>query len=135
MRISDWSSDVCSSDLPCRGLCLPAPDINKGRTRFSYPAGVQRIPSAIAPAILNRSFSLVARVEVPTGGGNGMLVTQGGRFGGYGLFVRHGVPRFVYNRLGLQRLMVDWTDRMAPGGPRWGEGRVRKECVWQWRYR
>ncbi|MBB5705095.1 arylsulfatase [Sphingopyxis panaciterrulae] len=94
---------------------LPAPDINKGRTRFSYPAGVQRIPSAIAPAILNRSFSLVARVEVPTGGGNGMLVTQGGRFGGYGLFVRNGVPRFVYNRLGLQRTMVDWTDTLAPG--------------------
>src|SRR3546814_7395728 len=44
-----------------------------------------------------------------------MLVTQGGRFGGYGLFVRNGVPRFVYNRLGLQRTMVDWTDTLAPG--------------------
>src|SRR3546814_16348488 len=94
---------------------MPAPDINRGRTRVFIAAGVQRIPGAIAPAILDRSFSLGARVEVPTGGGNGMLVTQGGRFGGYGLFVRNGVPRFVYNRLGLQRTMVDWTDTLAPG--------------------
>lgn len=94
---------------------LPAPDINSGRTRFSYPAGVSRIPGAIAPAVLNRSFSLVATVEVPAGGGNGMLVTQGGRFGGYGLYVRGGVPRFVYNRLGLERSTLDWSGPLAPG--------------------
>lgn len=94
---------------------LPAPDINQGRTSFSYPAGVTRIPNAIAPDIRNRSFSLVATVDVVAGGGDGMLVTQGGRFGGYALFVRDGVPHFVYNKLGIERTVLGWDRPLAAG--------------------
>ncbi|MEZ5708317.1 MAG: arylsulfatase [Blastomonas sp.] len=94
---------------------LPAPDPNRGRSSFTYAAGVKRIPASLAPAVVNRSFSLLANVEAPEGGGNGMLVTQGGRFGGYGLFIRNGVPRFVYNKLGLARTVVDWNETLKPG--------------------
>ncbi len=94
---------------------LPAPDPNVGRSVFVYPAGTRRIPAPIAPDVRNRSFSLEAELTVPVGGGEGVLVTQGGRFGGYALYLKGGVPRFVYNKLGLERTEVDWGAPLSPG--------------------
>ena len=94
---------------------LPAPDPNAGRSLFSYPAGTRRIPAPLAPDLRNRSFALEADVTVPTGGGEGVLVTQGGRFGGYTLYLKGGVPRFVYNKLGLERTALEWSAPLAPG--------------------
>ena len=55
-----------------------------------------RIPEANAPDIKNKSFHITADVEVPKGGADGVLVTQGGRFGGWGLLVLDGKPMFAY---------------------------------------
>lgn len=94
---------------------LPAPDINAGRTEFSYRAGTKRLPVYVSPNVLNRSFSIEARIVVPEGGAEGVLVTQGGRFGGYGLYLLRGRPVFVYNKLGLARSRVEWGEPLAPG--------------------
>jgi arylsulfatase len=94
---------------------LPSPDINQGRSSFTFPIGVQRLTPAVAPDVRNRSFSLLADVMVSTEGAQGMLVTQGGRFGGYGLYLRDGVPRFVYNKFGTERSTIDWGSKLAPG--------------------
>jgi len=48
------------------------------------------VTSGSAPSIIDRSYTISADVEVPAGGAEGMLVTQGGRFGGYGLYLLHG---------------------------------------------
>lgn len=94
---------------------LPSPDINQGLSSFTFPIGVQRLTPAVAPDVPNRSFSSVAEVVVPAGRAQGMLVTQGGRFGGYGLYLQDGVPRFVYNKFGTERSAIEWGSKPAPG--------------------
>jgi hypothetical protein len=46
-------------------------------------------PNGDAPNILAKSYTITADIEVPSGGGDGVIVTDGGRFGGYGLYL-HG---------------------------------------------
>jgi arylsulfatase len=55
-----------------------------------------RIPEANAPDIKNKSFRIAAEVEVPKAGADGVLATQGGRFGGWGLILLEGKPMFAY---------------------------------------
>jgi arylsulfatase len=68
------------------------------------------VPGSTAPHILNKSYTITAEVEIPEGGAEGMIVTEGGRFGGYGLFlskgelrIGRGKPVFLYNLLDLKR--------------------------------
>jgi Sulfatase len=72
------------------------PNLNRGRTHFEYYPGMIRIPEASAPDIKNKSFRIKADVEIPQGGADGVIVTQGGRFCGWGLLVLDGKPMFAY---------------------------------------
>jgi arylsulfatase A-like enzyme len=72
------------------------PNLNRGRTDYTYYPGMIRIPEASAPDLKNKSFRITAEVEIPEGGADGVLVTQGGRFGGWGLLVIEGKPMFAY---------------------------------------
>jgi hypothetical protein len=72
------------------------PSFNTGRTEFTYYPGMIRIPEANAPDIKNKSFHISADVEVPQGGADGVIVTQGGRFGGWALLVLDRKPMFAY---------------------------------------
>jgi len=72
------------------------PGFNTGRSDFVYYPGIVRIPEANAPDIKNKSFHIAADVEIPQGGADGILVTQGGRFGGWGLLVLDDKPMFAY---------------------------------------
>lgn len=65
----------------------PKPNINQGRTVFTYSGTHTNITSAAAPNIKNKSYTITAEVDIPKGGGEGMIVTDGGRFGGYALFL------------------------------------------------
>ena len=62
----------------------PRPSAIAGKTVFTYFGENPGIPLGNAPSILNKSFTITAEIEVPKGGGDGMIVTEGGRFGGYG---------------------------------------------------
>jgi arylsulfatase A-like enzyme len=68
----------------------PRPSLTAGRTVFEYAGELTGVPSAAAPDIKNKSYTITAEVEIPDGGAEGMIVTQGGRFGGYGLFLSKG---------------------------------------------
>ena len=88
----------------------PRPSLTAGRTAFEYSGELTDVPGAAAPDIKNKSYTITADVEIPEGGAEGMIVTQGGRFGGYGLFLskgEFGVGRgkvvFLYNLLDLKR--------------------------------
>ena len=70
---------------------------------FTYSGENPGIPFGNAPNILNKSFTITAEIEVPKGGAEGMIVTAGGRFGGYGLYLLKGKPVFTYNLLDLKR--------------------------------
>ena len=72
------------------------PSLSRGRTTFTYYPGIARIPEATAPDVKNKSFRLTAEVEMPEGGAEGVLVTEGGRGGGWGLLVLDSKPAFVY---------------------------------------
>jgi len=86
-----------------------------GRTRFVFPDGLTRLPEPNAPDIRNKSFSINADVEIPRGGAEGVLVTTGGRFGGYALYVKAGRPVFFYNSLTVEKVRWAGSKRLAPG--------------------
>ena len=88
----------------------PRPNLRAGRTVFTYSGAPISVPNSGAPSILNKSYTITAEVTIPEGGAEGMIVTDGGRFGGYGLFLSkgdlgfgRGKPVFLYNFLDLKR--------------------------------
>jgi len=98
----------------------PRPSLTAGRTEFNYSGELSGVPDAAAPDIKNKSYTITANVEIPEGGAEGMIVTQGGRFGGYGLFLskgEFGVGRgkvvFLYNLLDLKRTMWEGPELTA----------------------
>ncbi|MEF8718582.1 MAG: arylsulfatase [Candidatus Accumulibacter necessarius] len=99
----------------------PKPSLTAGRTEFTYSGTLANVPGSTAPHILNKSYTITAEVTIPAGGGEGMIVTQGGRFGGYGLFLSKGelgVGRgkvvFLYNLLDLKRTIWEGPE-LSPG--------------------
>ena len=72
------------------------PNLIRGQTDFTYYPGMIRIPEANSPDVKNKSFRIAAEVEIPEGGAEGVLATQGGRFGGWALLVLDGKPMFAY---------------------------------------
>jgi arylsulfatase A-like enzyme len=101
----------------------PRPSAVAGQTVFNYFGENAGIPLGNAPSILNKSFTITADIEVSPGGSEGMIVTAGGRFGGFGLFLLKGKPVFVYNLLDLKRTRweggvggADWLGKsLKPG--------------------
>src|SRR6516162_9988464 len=93
----------------------PRPSTVAGKTEFTYSGEIANIPSENAPNILARSFSISADVEIPPKGAEGMLVTDGGRFGGYGLYLVKGKPVFTYNFLALERFRWEGPQALTPG--------------------
>jgi arylsulfatase A-like enzyme len=93
----------------------PRPSATAGKTLFTYSGELSGLPYGNAPDILNKSYSVTAEVDVPQGGGDGMLVTQGGRFGGYGLYLLKGKPVFLYNLLALEKFRWEGQEALAPG--------------------
>lgn len=81
----------------------PRPSITAGRDVFTWTRPLTGTPNGDAPSILNSSYTFKADVEIPEGGGNGMLITQGGRFAGYGFYILKGKPVFLWNLADLKR--------------------------------
>jgi arylsulfatase len=111
----------------------PEPQSLPGRHVFR--PGSERLPEGVFPAINNRSWSIEADLEMPAGGGEGMLVTQGGRYSGWGLAVMGGRPTFLYrtNDRDDDLVRVAAPQPLAPGrhkvtiaftvdGPGFGKG-------------
>jgi arylsulfatase A-like enzyme len=96
-------------------LITPRPSITAGRNVFTYSGEFTGTPNGDAPSILNASYNFKAEVEVPPGGGEGMIATQGGRFGGYGFYVLKGKPVFLWNLVDLQRIRWEGQEALTPG--------------------
>src|SRR5262249_36763304 len=78
------------------------PTLGGDAKTFTYYPGQVGLPNEGSPRILNKSWTITTVVEVPEKA-EGMIVTQGGLEGGYGLYLREGKPTFVYNYLSLER--------------------------------
>jgi hypothetical protein len=102
----------------------PRPNLAAGRTAFTWSGEITGTPNGDAPSILNSSYNFRAEIELPEAralglgapqAGDGMLVTQGGRFGGYGFYVLNGKPMFLYNFLDLKRTRWEGADALTRG--------------------
>lgn len=75
------------------------PSPTGGRTEFTYSGVVSGIPNDAAPSIIQRSYKITAELDIPSGGATGVIVTQGGRFAGYGLYLSAGRKRDMLLKL------------------------------------
>jgi arylsulfatase A-like enzyme len=96
-------------------VVAPRPSLSAGRTNFTWLGPVTGTPNGDAPSILDASYHYKAEVEIPPGGAQGMIATQGGRFGGYGFYVLKGKPVFLYNFVDLQRVRWEGPQALSPG--------------------
>jgi arylsulfatase len=91
------------------------PDLMEGRTSLTLAEGMTGMSENVFLNVKNKSKTIVAEVEVPESGANGTILVQGGRFGGWALYVQDGVPGYDYNFLGLARTSIVATEKLAPG--------------------
>ena len=91
------------------------PDLMAGRTSITLADGMTGMTENVFLNIKNKSKTITAQVEVPAEGAHGTVIAQGGRFGGWSLYVKDGVPAYGYNFLGLERTTVTGTEKLEPG--------------------
>ncbi len=82
------------------------PDVLGDRTSLTLYEGMQGMLENTFMNIKNRSSKITAELEIPAGGANGAILSQGGRFGGWSLYMKNGKPTYTYNFLGLARYTV-----------------------------
>jgi len=73
------------------------------------------LPQGDSPSLLNASYTITADIEVPKGGAEGMILTSGGRFAGYGFYLLKGKPVFLWNMIDLERIKWEGQDALSPG--------------------
>jgi arylsulfatase len=111
------------------------PSLTRGRNTFTYYPGTVRVPEGTAPDTKNKDFTVTAEVEIPEGGADGVIITQGGRFGGWGLLLMGGKPEFDYafSNQKQHKYRVASKEKLSPGkhtlkfdfkydGPGYGKG-------------
>jgi arylsulfatase A-like enzyme len=97
-------------------LVAQRPNLTAGKTVFTYSGEtVTGIPHGDAPSLLNTSYTITAEVDIPEGGAEGMIHTNGGRFGGYGMYLLRGKPVFLWNLLGVKRVRCEGPEALSPG--------------------
>jgi arylsulfatase A-like enzyme len=96
-------------------VAVGRPDLMGKRTSLTLAEGMVGMMEGVFINVKNRSKTITADVEVPASGGNGTVIAQGGRFGGWSLYVKNGVPEYDYNFLGLQHTSVTSVRKLAAG--------------------
>jgi arylsulfatase len=92
------------------------PDLMGDRTSITLYEGMQGMMENTFMNVKNRSSKITAELDIPAGGANGAILSQGGRFGGWSLYVKDGKPAYTYNFLGLERFTVSSSEAL-PAGP------------------
>src|SRR5581483_1201509 len=96
-------------------IVAPRPNITAGRTEFVYTRPMTGLPQGDSPLLLNTSYTITADIDVPQGGAEGMILTSGGRFAGYGFYLLQGKPVFLWNLVDLERIKWEGPDALSPG--------------------
>jgi arylsulfatase len=91
------------------------PDLMGDRTSLTLSEGMDSMSENVFINIKNRSLSITADLEIPKGGADGVILAQGGRFGGWSLYLKDGKPIYCYNFIGLQEFKVAAKKAVAPG--------------------
>jgi len=96
-------------------IVAPRPNITAGRTEFVYTKPMVGLPQGDSPSLLNSSYTITADIEVPQGGAEGMILTSGGRFAGYGFYLLKGKPVFLWNLIDLKRIKWEGPEALTSG--------------------
>jgi len=96
-------------------IVAPRPNITAGRSEFVYTRPMVGLPQGDSPLLLNTSYTVTADIEVPQGGAEGMMLTSGGRFAGYGFYLLKGKPVWLWNMVDLERIKWEGPDALTPG--------------------
>jgi hypothetical protein len=110
LPLDDRRVERFNSDLAGR------PVLVRGRQQLLF-AGMGRLSENSVLNLKNKSHTVTARIEVPDGGANGVIIAQGGEFGGWSIYFVDGRPRYCYNLFGIQRFVVG-GDTVVPAGDR-----------------
>ena len=95
-------------------MVAPRPGLATGRKEFNYSGNpVTGIVDNAAPNVLNTSYTITAEIDVPQTGADGNIVSEGGRFGGYGLYLLKNKPVFTWNPLDLKRVKWEGPELVA----------------------
>ncbi|HEV7957210.1 MAG TPA: arylsulfatase [Marisediminicola sp.] len=108
LPIDDRTAERLNPELAGR------PTLIHGNSQLLF-AGMGRLSENSVVSIKNKSFSVTAELEVPEGGSHGVIIAQGGRFGGWSLYVKDGKAKFVYNVLGIQEFPIEASEPIAAG--------------------
>jgi arylsulfatase A-like enzyme len=90
-------------------------DLLGSRTSVTYRSGMRRLVEEATPNVKNRSHTIVADVETAQRDTEGVIIAQGGRFGGWSLYCAGGFAYYVYNYFGMQRHRVRTREPLRPG--------------------
>jgi len=101
------------------------PDLMAGRKSLALYEGMTGIAENAFINVKNASVTITADLEIPATGANGVILCQGGRFGGWSLYMKDGKPAYTYNFVGLQEYTVNGTEAIGPG-----KARVRLEFAY-----
>jgi arylsulfatase A-like enzyme len=108
LPLDDRRVERFNSDLAGRPVLIT------GNTQLLF-AGMGRLSENSVLNLKNKSHSVTAELTVPEGGAEGVIVSQGGEFAGWSLYVRNGRPKYCYNLFGLQRFYVEGDREIPPG--------------------
>jgi arylsulfatase len=108
LPIDDRGAERLNPDLAGR------PTLIRGTSQLFYP-GMGRLSENSVVSIKNKSFSVTADLEIPEQGAEGVLIAQGGRFGGWAVHVKDGKAKFTYNVLGIHEFATQADAPIPPG--------------------
>jgi arylsulfatase A-like enzyme len=108
LPLDDRRVERFNSDLAGR------PVLVKGNSQLLF-SGMGRLSESSLINLKNKSHSITAEIEVPEDGAAGVIVAQGGAFGGWSLYAKDGKPTYCYNLFGLQRFKIEGDDAIPPG--------------------
>ncbi|MFH0996809.1 MAG: arylsulfatase [Pseudomonadota bacterium] len=91
------------------------PDLMAGRTSLTVYAGMIGMSENVFINVKNQTHAITALVQVPRSGAEGVILAQGGRFGGWSLYLKDGKPNFTYNWLGLKRYTIAAGEKLNVG--------------------
>jgi arylsulfatase len=90
------------------------PSLIKGNSQLLFP-GMGRLSENSVVDIKNKSFAVTSEVDVPAEGADGVIIAQGGRFGGWSLYAKNGRAKFHYNVLGIKSYDIEATAPVPTG--------------------
>jgi hypothetical protein len=96
-------------------MVTPRPSVTAGRNVFTYSGSLTGIPMGDAPSLIAASYTITANIDVPQGGAEGVIATQGGRFAGWGFYLLKGKPVFTWNLVDLKRDRWEAPDALSAG--------------------